>query len=93
MLLELPGVAEPYNQPRQFLPEVYWQLGYVDMVKAEVITKKGKMSGDRILPFIVEEEWVEIDYAEDIIEAEKLLMKRQGMSSDKDKPSIKRYAA
>ena len=41
-LLELPSVAEPYNQPRQSLPEVYWQLGYVDMVRTEVITKKRK---------------------------------------------------
>ena len=91
-LLELPGVAEPYNQPRQALPEVYWQLGYVDMVRAEVITQKGKMSGDRILPFIVEEEWVDIDYEEDIVEAERLLGQMQEKGSAGGKPAAKRHA-
>ncbi len=91
-LLELPGVTEPYNQPRQELPKVYWQLGYVDMVRAEVITKKGKMSGDKILPFIIEEEWVDIDYEEDIMEAEKLLMKRRGPNSNENKSSVRRHA-
>jgi len=92
-LLKLPGVAEPYNLPRQALPKVYWQIGYVDMVRTEVITKKGRMSGDKILPFIIEEEWVDIDYEEDIIKAEKLLMKRQGTDSSEGKSVVKRYSA
>jgi len=91
-LLELPGVAEPFNLPRQALPEVYWQVGYVDMVRAEVITKRGKMSGDKILPFIIEEEWVDIDYPEDIVEAEKLLMKKHGSNSNEGKSGVRRYA-
>ncbi len=91
-LLRLSGVAEPFNLPRQVLPEVYWQFGYVDMVRTEVITRKGKMSGDKILPFIIDEEWVEIDYQEDIVDAEKLLMKRRGTNSNEDKPAVRRYA-
>lgn len=91
-LLELPGVAEPFNLPRQVLPEVYWQIGYVDMVRTEVITKRGRMSGDKILPFIIEEEWVDIDYEEDIIEAEKLLMKRQRINSTEGKSAVRRHA-
>ncbi|MCL4559711.1 MAG: acylneuraminate cytidylyltransferase family protein [Chloroflexi bacterium] len=31
-LLSLPGVEEPYCMPRQTLPEVYWQNGYVDII-------------------------------------------------------------
>ena len=27
-LLTLPGTPDPYNQPRQSLPTVYWQIGY-----------------------------------------------------------------
>jgi len=92
-LLELPGIVEPFNQPRQVLPDVYWQFGYVDVVRAEVITQKGKMSGDRILPFFIDEEWVDIDYEEDIIEAEKLLKKRREMNSGESKSTIKRHAA
>jgi len=91
-LLSVPGIAEPFNMPRQALPEVYWQIGYVDIVRTEVIINKGKMSADNILPFIIEEEWVDIDYLDDLIRAEKLLLKRQRHSSDEDKPRPKRYA-
>jgi CMP-N,N'-diacetyllegionaminic acid synthase len=31
---------EPYNQPRQALPEVYWQTGYVDACRSDTILKK-----------------------------------------------------
>ena len=92
-LLRLQGVAEPFNLPRQVLPEVYWQIGYVDMVRTEVIIKKGKMSGDKILPFIIEEEWVDIDYPEDMVEAEKLLMARQRGNSNGGKSTVKRHAS
>lgn len=91
-LLSIPGIAEPFNMPRQVLPKVYRQFGYVDIVRTEVITKRGKMSGNKILPFIIEEEWVDIDYPEDLIEAEKLLLKRQQHGPDEDKPQPKRYA-
>ena len=37
--------AEPYNMPRQALPEVYWQTGYVDAAWADTILEKGSMTG------------------------------------------------
>lgn len=67
--------SEFYNLPRQDLPVAYWQFGYVDMVRGHVILRDKKMSGCNILPFIVDEEWVDIDYEEDLIEAERLLKK------------------
>lgn len=72
-LLPLTEFAESFNMPRQMLPKVYWQFGYVDMVRTEVITQKGKMSGDRILPFVIEDEGVDLDHEEDVIKAEQLL--------------------
>lgn len=76
-LLPLTEFAESFNMPRQILPKAYWQFGYVDMVRTEVITQKGKMSGDKILPFIIEEEGVDIDHEEDITKAEQFLMEIQ----------------
>jgi len=52
------GVAEPYNQPRQRLPTVYWQNGYVDVTRARTILGKKSMTGDRILPYVMEEQFV-----------------------------------
>jgi N-acylneuraminate cytidylyltransferase len=92
-LLKLPGIVEPYNQPRQVLPKVYWQFGYVDIVRAEVITKRARMSGDKILPFIIEEAWADIDYPEDIVVAEKLLMQEPGYNPCEDKLNTKRHPA
>lgn len=66
--------AEPYNLPRQALPEVYWQTGYVDAAWADTITKKNSMTGDRILPLVIgAEEWIDIDSADDWRRAERLL--------------------
>src|SRR2546421_741826 len=36
-LLELPGIAEPYNQPRQALPQAWAQSGYVDVARVASI--------------------------------------------------------
>ena len=65
---------EPYNMPRQELPDVYWQTGYVDVAWADTITRKNSMTGDRILPLIIDpSEWVDIDSPDDWRRAERLL--------------------
>jgi N-acylneuraminate cytidylyltransferase len=65
---------EPYNLPRQALPEVYWQTGYVDAARAETILVKDSMTGEHILPLIIgAEEWVDIDSPDDWRRAERLL--------------------
>jgi N-acylneuraminate cytidylyltransferase len=53
-LLSVDGIAEPYNAPRQQLPPVYWQTGHIDVIRPEVILKKGSMSGDVILPVFID---------------------------------------
>ncbi len=40
---------EPYNMPRQDLPDTYWQTGHIDVIAAETILD-GSMSGPRIFP-------------------------------------------
>lgn len=61
-LLEVPGVAEPYNAPRQVLPPVYWQTGHVDAIRPAVILEQASMSGPVILPLMVDPRYtVDID--------------------------------
>ena len=72
-LLELPGVAEPFCQPRQMLPEVVWQNGAIDIVRPEVILTQRRMCGARVLPFIMREPVFEIDYAESLPRVEEAL--------------------
>lgn len=66
--------AEPYNMPRQALPEVYWQTGYVDAAWSDAILQKNSMTGERILPLVISpEEWIDIDSPDDWRRAERLI--------------------
>ena len=53
-LLNVEGITEPYNAPRQALPPVYWQTGHIDAIRTEVILDKKSMSGSPILPLMIE---------------------------------------
>ena len=65
---------EPYNLPRQSLPEVYWQTGYVDAAWSKTILVENSMTGERILPLEIDaSEWVDIDSPDDWRRAERLL--------------------
>jgi len=48
-LLQVEGIAEPFNAPRQVLPPVFWQTGHVDAIRPATILNKQSMSGDIIL--------------------------------------------
>jgi len=72
--IELGIPLEPYNQPRQVLPEVYWQTGYVDAVWTDTILTKKSMTGEAILPLIIDpSEWIDIDSPDDWRRAERLI--------------------
>ncbi|MBM3151246.1 MAG: acylneuraminate cytidylyltransferase family protein [Chloroflexi bacterium] len=72
--VELGIPDEPYNQPRQSLPEVYWQTGYVDAARPSTILAKDSMTGERILPLVIDpSEWIDIDSPDDWRRAERLL--------------------
>lgn len=55
-LLTLENTPDPYNQPRQSLPTVYWQIGTLDVIRPHTILKKYSMSGERILSYVVDQE-------------------------------------
>jgi N-acylneuraminate cytidylyltransferase len=82
-LLRLPGIADAHSRPRQSLPEVFWQNGYVDVVRPEVVLERGSMTGERVLPFVVQEPVFEIDYPESIPAVEEALraLARDGSAS------------
>lgn len=61
-LLNIKGVKEPYNAPRQNLPEVFWQVGTLDIIRTSVIMKHKSMSGTNILPYIIDNKYaIDID--------------------------------
>ena len=70
-LLTLEGVAEPYNAPRQELPQTYWQTGHIDAIRVPTILDKHSLSGNVILPLIIDARYaIDIDTLRDWQRAE-----------------------
>ena len=73
-LLTIEGVNEPYNEPRQRLPKTYWQIGTLDVIKAETLLSKKSMSGSNILPHIVSNVWaIDIDEIQSFVKAAEVI--------------------
>jgi CMP-N,N'-diacetyllegionaminic acid synthase len=75
-LMSLPEINEPYNQPRQKLPQTYWQIGFLDVIKTSTILEQKSMSGKKILPYIVGNEFaIDIDDMNSFVKAAEALSK------------------
>ena len=73
-LLEVDGITEPYNAPRQKLPLTYWQVGIIDAFRPETTIERDLMSGSVVLPIILEAAYaVDIDTVESLRRAERLV--------------------
>jgi N-acylneuraminate cytidylyltransferase len=53
-LLKVEGVTEPYNAPRQILPQAYWQTGHIDAIRTTTITRKNSLTGDMVYPLVID---------------------------------------
>jgi len=73
-LLKIPGIKEPYDMPRQKLPQVFWQTGYIDVIKIKTLLELESMTGKQILPYFIDKEIVvDIDSKYDLKRAEKII--------------------
>jgi N-acylneuraminate cytidylyltransferase len=65
-------IIEPYNIPRQQLPDIYFQTGDIEIIRRSTIID-GSISGKNIIPLIIDhEDMVDIDTEKDWKDAEKL---------------------
>jgi YrbI family 3-deoxy-D-manno-octulosonate 8-phosphate phosphatase len=70
-LLRLDGLAEPFNTPRQELPQTYWQTGHIDAIRTSTVLQKHSLSGEVILPLFLDPRYaVDIDSLRDWQRAE-----------------------
>lgn len=68
------GAHEAYNTPRQLLPLTFWQTGHLDVIRAATIREKKSMTGEVVLPLLMEPAYaVDIDRPADHDRAEELL--------------------
>lgn len=74
-LLMLEGIADPYNQPRQALPEVYLQTANIDVVRYDTIVAQNSMTGKNIGGY-VQKIFNDIDLQSDWEKAEHLILQQ-----------------
>ena len=61
-LIHVEGLTEPYNAPRQILPQVYWQTGHIDAIRTKTISHKNSLTGDVVYPYVIDPRYtVDID--------------------------------
>jgi N-acylneuraminate cytidylyltransferase len=86
-LLRVPGFADCQSAPRQRLPRVYWQNGYVDVLRPRAVLELGSMWGRRVLPFVVDTPVLDLDYPEDVGPVEEALRSTaRGTGRTRDEP-------
>lgn len=64
-LLVLSDNPESFNMPRQELPKAYKHVGYVDAIWYRTIMEKKQMTGEKIIPLILDEAYSGINTPED----------------------------
>lgn len=67
------GQPEAHSLARQQLPQVYWQNGYVDVVRPRTVLELRSMAGQVVLPFEVDQRQFDLDYPEDVPAIEEAL--------------------
>jgi len=63
-ILNHPEYKEPYNMPRQALPQVYMQNACIDVIRTTTLTEKNSMTGDNISGYELSE-LIDIDTYDD----------------------------
>ncbi len=91
-ILQHEGTVESQSMPRQLLPQVYWQNGYVDIIRSDVIFRR-RMSGEKVIPFVVNKEVPELDHPEDLEKLHSWIRRHGLMVEPRSHSSPTRHAA
>lgn len=90
-IMRIEGMADCQSVARQTLPPVYWQNGYVDVLRPRAVLEKNSMWGDTALPYIVNDQLFEIDYPENIPAVEEALKRLEAGISPDENPTGDRH--
>jgi len=90
-LLQVDGLPDTHSMPRQILPEVYWQNGYVDVLRPRTVLEMDSMCGQTVLPLVIQEPIYELDYEENIPALEAALHRFQQNQALAGSPNAPRH--
>lgn len=63
--IDLPDIPNARDLPTQILPETFVHVGYVDVIRASTIKEQLSMTGDKIIPFLIENSYSGINTISD----------------------------
>lgn len=92
-VLRLSGFPEAHSMPRQALPPVYWQNGYVDVVRPRAVLEHGSMCGRVVLPFVISGRVHELDYPDQIAALEAAVTNRERVRVQNPEEPCQRHPA
>jgi len=88
---EVNGVSEPYNQPRQILPQTYIHNGYVDIINVKSFLENDSITGTYIYPYILpKSETHDIDTMDHWKKVENIIKKENGKNPQRRKLKFRR---
>ncbi len=90
-ILRIEGLADCQSVARQMLPMVYWQTGYVDIVRPRAVLEMGSMWGRKAIPFVVNGPTFDMDYPEHVPVVEAALRRVQAGLSPAENRVGKRF--
>ncbi|WP_168220571.1 cytidylyltransferase domain-containing protein [Azospirillum thermophilum] len=75
-VVTLEGRRESYNLPRQLLPQAWHHDGYIDITRPRTVFELGSVTGSVVLPFMIQDQSIDIDVEQEIDEADRVLLNR-----------------
>lgn len=72
-LIEYGGIKDPHNAARQLFPETYWPVGYIEIYDTHLVVTKDTLRGERMIPYLIEEELINVGSYEELRQAEDCL--------------------
>ncbi len=73
---DMPGMKDWHTAPRQSLPKVFETTADIGIMWSRVVTEKGSVIGDKVIPYFLKRPTVDIDHLIDFEIAELLFKKR-----------------
>lgn len=73
---KIDDICEPYNCCRQLLHVCYIHNGYLDIIKTSIL-KNNTITGERIYPYVITDDVIDIDTIEDFENSEEYIVKNK----------------
>lgn len=76
--------SQPHSLPRQTLPKIFVQTGYIAVIRPEIILKSGSMFGSNVLPYLHKADlYTEFDSLKDLLHTEQKIKEHHGKKKNK----------